>query len=563
MGEGALAMELEATNRLTGPRARWALALGMLFLGHGWAQDLASSETVDPAPVALEASAFAAPGTKYHGLQSTRDLLAQWVEFGGENVRWVESFGEVPAIEFGGGDANLQPLAQRRTVLLIGGLDGRSVAGGETVLRAGHRLLAGLDDLRPDLAFLLVPWASPQGLAQVDRGQVGAGMDLDGDGLVLQMLIEDSDGPWTPSQDPRFLCAAEPGDAPRYQRFTEGSDQERLDLAFDLEEHFPLLTNTGEALRQPGGSEGGVAHALRSYVLERPCALVVSFQGNHGGLAYPGAATNPPWQTLPDAGLYRNLGRAFRETTGRSAAPVQSLLQARNGVEKGSFVDWCYAVPGVVAFEIAPWGVGLQGEDRQGPDLGASRDPWDFRPEPDGRARHWAHWLDEARGGMGFSEWRPVITPAGKKCLVGGWLPKTFWNPPPDDLAGAMQGLPEFMDELVQRLPYLELCDVLVEREGELCTVSARLRCVGSIPVQPQVFGRWAGSVDCGSSWLRMEVPQTVERIAGPGEQGFPKLSSGGRTREVRWLLFAPEGARMDVRFGLGATELGHKELVL
>ncbi|MDF1839570.1 MAG: hypothetical protein P1V35_17000 [Planctomycetota bacterium] len=539
---------------------RWALVLGTLCFSPSWAWAL---ETIAQDQVVQEPGDFAGPNQGYHGREAVRELLAGWVSTGGDNVRWVESFGGVPAIEFGAGDVNRRPLVQRRTVLLIGGLDGRSVAGGESVLHAGHRLLSGLDTLRPDLAFLLVPWASPEGLEQVDRGRVESGRDLDGDGLVLEMLVEDPQGAWTPSLDARFLCAAQDGDAPRYNRLAEGAGLQGDARVVDLDAAFPLLTSGGETRRSAGMDQAPVIQELMRYVLERPCALVVSFQGNHGGLAFPGAAAQPSWGTLPDAGLYGNLGRAFQNITKRPGAPVQSLWQARAGEERGSFVDWCYSVPGVVAFEVAPWGMGLKEVDLEGLDRDRMRGAWDFRREPDGRGAHWAHWLDEARGGMGFAEWRPVVTPDGEKCLVGGWKPRTYWNPPEDELAGALEGLPDFVEQLVGQLPYLELCEVSVVREGELCTVTARLRCVGAIPMQPQVFGRWSGSGVKGSAWVRMESPQTVERIAGPREQIFPRLESGGRTQEVRWLLFAPEGARMDVRFGLGETELGHKELVL
>lgn len=561
MGEGALPMELGVRSRWIGPRMRWALAVGALCTGPSWTQGVGP----EGEPVQVESSAFEAPGSDYHDGPAINALLDRWVEQGGGNVRRVEGLGAAPAIEFGAGDLKRRPLAKRRTVLLIGGLDGRGVAGGESVLHAGHKLLADLEDLRPDLAFLLVPWASPEGLSLVDRGQVASGRDLDGDGLVLEMLVEDPAGPWTPSRDPRFLCAAEPGDAPRYVRVPEGGDVAGGNRPHDLEVGFPLLSLDGraEVLGFEDGPGGDVVRGLMDFVLGRPCALVISFQGNHGGLAFPGAAAATPWAELPDGALYRNLGRAFRSSTGRAGAPVQSILEARGGVERGSFVDWCYAVPGVVAFEIAPWGMGLSGADDQDNASMASRDAWDFRREPDGRGGLWAHWLDEVRGGTGFSEWRPVVTAGGNSCLVGGWKPRNFWNPPQEELAGALKGLPEFVHDLVQRLPYLELCDVLVEREGELCTVTARLRCVGSIPMQPQVFGRWAGMGDGGSAWLAADLPKTVERIAGPGKQVFPRLESGGRSLQVRWLLFAPEGTRMAVSFGLGATELGHLELVL
>ncbi len=562
-------MELKPTNSINGRRIRQALALGIFCLGSGLGFAQEAVEPIEDGPqeeeVQPQLTCFTAVGPLYHNLEQVRELFGQWVEFGGDHVNWVDSLGGALAIEFGAGDLDLLPLKQRRTVLLIGALDGRSVAGTEAVLHAASGLLQGLQTLRPDLCFLLVPCASADGLALVDSGQGRGGRDLDGDGLVLQMLVEDKQGPWTPSIDARFMGRAKAGDAPRYAILPEGATQGDAGSIRDLEQHFPLISRrgVGGSWKQQDVGTQGVPHALRQYLLERQSALVLSFQGNHGGLAYPGASVNPPWEELPDAGLYQHLAQAFRKATGRTHAPAQSLLQARGGVEKGSFIDWCYSVPGVIAVEIAPWGMGGEPSEARLQSLATAQDVWDFRPQMDESAKRWAHWLDDKRGGMGFAEWRPVVLPSGETRLVGGWKPRTFWNPPEDELPTALNGLDVFVGELVEHLPYLELCDVSVRREGELCRVSARLRCVGAIPLQSQTRGRWGGADRDGDAWLNIQVPGVMQLIAGPERSDFSNLSPGARSEPVNWLLHAPEGARLGVSFGLNGLELGLQELAL
>ncbi|MCP5024518.1 MAG: hypothetical protein GY930_22475 [bacterium] len=558
-------MEPKPTNPINGWRIRQALTLGVFCLGSalGFAQ-----EAVEPVEVGQQeeqATGFMAAEPVYHNLEQVRELLGQWVEFGGDHVNWVDSLGGALAIEFGAGDLDLQPLRNRRTVLLVGGLDGRSVAGTEAVLHAGSRLLQGLQTLRPDLCFLLVPCASADGLALVDNGQGRGGRDLDGDGLVLQMLVEDKLGSWTPSLDARFMIRAKAGDTPRYAILPEGATEGDAGPITDLEHHFPLVSRrgVGGGWKQQCVGTQGVPHALRQYLLNRQNALVLSFQGNHGGLAYPGASANPPWEELPEAGLYQHLAQAFRKATGRTHAPAQSLLQARGGVEKGSFIDWCYSVPGVMAVEIAPWGMGGDHAGAELQPLTTAQNVWDFRPPMDESARRWAYWLDNERGGMGFAEWRPVVLPSGETHLVGGWKPRTFWNPPEDELATALKGLDVFVGELVEHLPYLELCDVSVRREGELCRVSARLRCMGAIPLQPQSHGLWGGAGRDGDAWLNVQVPGVMQLIAGPERSEFSDLSPGARSEPVNWLLHAPEGARLGVSFGLNGLQLGLQELSL
>src|SRR5204862_4011394 len=135
------------------------------------------------------------------------------------------------------------PLAERPTVLLVGGLDGESLCGAEAVLACARKLLEAPDRLPSDVAFVAVPWGAPEELARAlgarpastpserPYDEDGDGVadedppdDLDGDGLVLSMLLEDSAGPWTFSRDESLLARAGSGDGPRFRLVPEGRD---------------------------------------------------------------------------------------------------------------------------------------------------------------------------------------------------------------------------------------------------------------------------------------------------------------------------------------------------
>lgn len=569
----------------------WALLLTGLLTGvaraegeAAAAQEVAEAQATqaagspnESAPVVIEPNSplgpFEALQPRYHSLDEIQRLLQSWGQAGRGNVRSFLIDGRVPVLEFGGGDVTARPLEKRRVVLLVGGLDGRSLAGGEAVLHSAHRMLTQIENLRDDLTIIAVPWAAPETLAMIDQGRVDLGRDLDGDGLVTEMLVEDPRGKWTLCTDDRFLTAARPGDAPRYRREIEGRVAGRQQHALAPDELFAW--GASSSLSAPSGqkpqptlrsaSDHPVAAYLEQTVLNRPTACVVVFQGNHGGLATPGATAQALWQELPDERLYARLGQALRALTGREAA-VQSQAQARGQDRAGSFVDWCYAVPGVLAFEVAPWGVPApQGhEESQAP-----VDPWSPAPPLDERGRAWARWLDEERGGMGFSAWRPVERSTGDTVLVGGWKPKTFHNPPEDALEGALRGLDQFVEGLVQQQARLELCDVTVAREGELCTVSARIKCSGGLPLHPVAFGRWAGIAGDSaagaehSAWMQLDVPASLRLLAGPKRVPLGDLDPGAKSANLRWLLMAPAGSRLNVHFGVRDVVLARKEISL
>ncbi|MEZ6004583.1 MAG: hypothetical protein R3F33_10410 [Planctomycetota bacterium] len=493
------------------------------------------------------------PEVRYHLQDEVRGLLDGWQEAAGPGVRSFDVAPGVPAIEIGSEVLAAGP--DRRLLIVIGGLDGRSVAGGEAALQAAWRILRDRARLRPDLAVLVIPWADPEQLAHVDLGLVASGRDLDGDGLVLEMLVEDRLGPWTPSEDARFLVLAKNGQGPRYRRLVEGQIEGRESTLARIERCFPAIGQ--EPDWRPKAAEP-LALALRQLFRTRSVAGVLVFGGNHGGIAYPGAGPQGGQDELADLASYERMARALAGCTGRTEVAAQPLAAVREIPMEGSFIDWCYQSAGVLAVEVAPWGPPLGDEPEAEANAAAGDDPWRVRPALDGPAARWARWLDDQQGGMGYAEWRPIERSDVPACLVGGWQPKTYYNPPEGELEGALRGLDEFVWQWVEQQAALELCDVRVQREGDLCLVSARLRCSGGLP--PQAVG--LGDLP-GGPWLRLALPGQVERLAGPSRPDLSGLGPGSKSRAVTWLLHAPPGTRITVEFGCGTAKLGSKEWVL
>ncbi|MCA9003187.1 MAG: hypothetical protein KDB61_14785, partial [Planctomycetes bacterium] len=372
------------------------------------------------------------------------------------------------------------------------------------------------DDLRSDLTFLALPFPSVELLEKGEAHRGSPGRDLDGDGLVLEMLEERQDGPWTPSRDARFLVAARPGDGPRYDRWIEGAPGVEPTEVGDLEAGLPAMHwRTTDPDRSFEISEP--VRGLVEYVMQSDCAMVLVFQGNHGGLTYPDPMGGQAQS------LYEHLGETFRAVADRPGAPVRSTRFEPPGRAGGSLVDWCLALPRVWAMEISPWGMPPLHPPERAPGV---RDPWEFRPPIDVEDRPWAHWLDEKRGGEGFAPWRPVTSIDGTVCLVGGWKPRTFWNPPELELESQVRGVVAFVLPLVERLSALELCDVSVARDGELCRVRARLRALGSFPLTPGV-GSEKNVRDGAVPWLQANVPSHIHRIVGPEVRAFAPIPPG------------------------------------
>jgi len=448
-------------------------------------------------------------------------------------------------------------------VLLLGGLDGRSLAGAEAVLAAAWRLLSELDRLRPDVTVVAVPWASPDGLAAAAAGAQTRGAnerptdedrdgrvdedppdDVDGDGFVVEMLLEDPFGRWTLHENGRNPVLAAPGDHPRYRRVQEGKDDDG-DGAFnedpvggvDLDRSFPV------GWRGPADSwlagelplSEPAALAIARLALARRTAVVILFQGNHGWLAHPGGSPSELRLDEADRPDYSRLAQMLAAATGRPNRPALPLAAARAAERPGAALDWFYAVPGALALEVAPWGPEVA--------LGAIADP---ELEAGAADDLWIRWLDDVRGGIGFVPWHRVDLAGAGRCLVGGWQPRTRLDPPDEELPRALAGLADFVLAVVDALPRIELA-ATGERDGNVCRIRARALQQGRLPTGLAVTGR-SGVVPAGELTLELALAPGARLLAGAERTRLGRLAGGVRSEVASWLVLAPPGAVFTLR---------------
>ncbi len=573
------------------PRAAMlALLLTMLAWGPAWAQDPGEPPTErPPAPAPAPASEGApaqgegtAPGAeaaepaapaaaplvpRYRRHDELWKRLESWSRaYPGRALAFElgRSAGglSIPALEVGA--EGPVPLSQRPTVWLVGGLDGVSIAGGEAVLAAVEALLGDLASIGPDFAFVAVPWASPDGLARWSVGHCVDGRnggsldddgdgaldedgaeDVDGDGLVLRMLVEHPDGAWAFGADPRFPVPARDGDWPRYHERPEGRDDDGDGLfnedgpgGVDLDLNFPVGwpgPRSGFAAGPLPLSEPG-SRALADAVLTRRTALVLLFQGNHGRLALPGGVADGPLPFDRDRAAFAALGAALAGAGERTGEPLR-LCEARGEPRPGAAIDWLYSAAGALAAEVAFWGPGRAERGQPTDARFAPQDAADERLSELQRA--WGRWLDDQRGGIGFVDWQPVDLGGGVRGLVGGWEPRTCFNPSEQMLPEVVRGARPFALALARSLPRLSIELVRTERRGELVRVEARVRNLGTLPtgivVPPGAAPR--GVV------LRVEPPVGARAVAGDAELALGHLAAGAASATHTWLFVAPPDA--------------------
>ncbi|MCD8540139.1 MAG: hypothetical protein LRY55_10495 [Leadbetterella sp.] len=156
---------------------------------------------------------------------------------------------DIWALAFSAGDP-----AKSKAVLIVAGADGKHPAGTEIALKLGERLAAlpadSLSSLLQNKTLYIIPGLNPDALEQVTaqlkyerRGNATTRdddrdgktdedpfEDLNGDGLITSLRIEDPAGTYiTGKDDARLLVKADPakGETGKYLLITEGMDNDK------------------------------------------------------------------------------------------------------------------------------------------------------------------------------------------------------------------------------------------------------------------------------------------------------------------------------------------------
>lgn len=512
--------------------------------------------SIRPEPVG-GTSAWAQP--RYSDLDRVEASLSSWAESDESRIRLhrlASSRDRRPllCLELAPGGLEREAGTPRPwTLLVVGGLDGRSLAGSHAAMLAAERLVTALPALRRDVRILFVPVGAPDALARAsaDAARIHTGRnnrpldddldgvegedppdDLDGDGLVLEMLLEDPEGAWSLTEQPRRLVPVAPGAGARYSLVPEGRDDDRDGLfnedgpggvAYDV--HFPAgwqgpAERPGEVVVRPLAES--VPRALARLAAEQRVDLAVFLEGNHGDIAF---ASGQRLSRKRDEAALRT---SFARATGRELGGVGPAAP-----EGGHMMCWLAGALGVPSAQVAAWGPRVAGADGR-PIRGAAATTAAAAPSMGA----WRAWVDEVRGGDGFVEWHPVDAGGGRVVLVGGFEPRVREDPPEDLLDDAIRGLDEFVAGLVDAFPRLDIEVLGVERHGDVVEISARVVNRGALSVD------FAGRAE--SITLTLDVEGERAAILGGPDATRLRALAGREASDTRtWLVQVPAGAKV------------------
>ncbi len=306
------------------------------------------------------------------------------------------------------------------------------------------------------------------------------GNDLNGDGVITRMRVQNPNGVWKVSpDDKRIMVRRQESDfnGKFYDIYSEGIDDDSDGLfnedgvgGIDMNRNFPR--NWGLEFEQRGAGPFPLSEPETRATIEFINShrnITGVFHGHTSGGFLFRLPSTISWDeyNLNDQRLILELSEKYTKTTGQRAIASYSNPRVHR---YGTLISWSYWDFGVIGFVPEFWG----GFGRDYDDDGKVSETEKLR------------WNKEELKGSGFVDWRPFEHPQLRNVEIGGWKTKfTRQNPPPHLLKIEIEKYVPWMVWLAEISPRVVIKEisqdaidadkvvkvtVVVENEGYLST---------------------------------------------------------------------------------------------
>jgi len=518
-------------------------------------------------------------------------------------------------LELGTGSA--EERAPRPAMLAIAGLEGNDLAGTVSLMAWARSLAAGVETnenlkallatttihiwprLNPDATrhFFAKPrWETSASEQPFDDDHDGlmdedGPDDLDGDGLITSMRVEEPGGEYLLDPvDGRLLLKADrlKGEHGTWKLFVEGQDNDKDKRwnedglgGVNFNRNFPYNYKFFAADAGRHQISEAETRALAEFILAHPSIAVVFAFGAADNLTQTPkgeAPKRPP--TGPheeDVPWIRELGKLWRESLGlKKELPGVSL--------PGTFADWVYFHRGRMGLAARPWSPALQIElakatakedkakepktektaDKTDKPKDGAEGKGDKPPGGDGakekeadnrneEERAFLKWID-AHATNVFVPWKRFEHPdfPGQRVEVGGFAPFARSNPPAELLEGLSQQHARFLTALAGKLPRIGVRKLEVKHLGDFVfDVTAQIENSGYLPTQLAQGGLTREVLP-----TRVTLKTDSTNVLSGTRRVSLNTIQGGESKEVRWVVRAKSEKKIELEVisALGGT---------
>ncbi len=560
------------------------------------------------------------PATDYYNAKSVAQRLAGLAQEDPNLVRVRELVRSreqrtVWLVEVGVGSEDSR--RTRPALLVVAGIEGNDLVGPFTAVSWVERLRQQYREDPPTAQLLkkttiyVVPCLNPDAIERYfTRPQIeGSGgdnprdddhdglidedpaEDLNGDGLITMMRVEDKEGEYVlDPNESRLLLQADPlkGEKGVWKLLSEGIDNDQDKHwnedgpgGTNFNRNWPHTYRYFAADAGPHPVSEDETRALAEFVVAHPSIGIILTYGAADNLrktpkAARSAGRSKPMEAVDekDVGYYEVFGKLYRKAVGLGK-------ELEGASEPGTFGDWMYFQRGRLSLAARPWDVALaralsepkkpedggekteegarkiedkeqktedgapkppsSGVRRRSSSSGAPRTAPADRPpapkenKPPEEERKNLKWFDE-HAPEAFVAWRAIEHPdyPGRRVEVGGYRPFVLANPPEGMLAEVAAKQGDFLNELARRLPRVEVgkveCRLLADSiyEVEIHVVNT-----GFLPTA-LAHGQTTQEVYPTRLILDLE-PECF--LAGAKTTALPALAGSSGTAKARYTL--------------------------
>lgn len=392
-------------------------------------------------------------------------------------------------MEIGLGDRANHP-----AVAVVGGVEGAHLVSQEITIGFIEKLLANVQkdsiiNLLNTTTFYVFPNMSPDSTEQYfaalkyersgnafptddDRdGKINEDPyeDLNGDGLITMIRVEDATGKWiTHPADSRIMIAAntEKGERGKYLIYTEGTDNDK-DGAFNEDGeggvHFNKNLSFDPPFFAPGAGEHPVSEpenrALLDLLHERANVFAVVTIGPANNLAEPWKFDRSKTTMRVITGVLENDAKMNKMVSDLYKKSVNTKDAPASSASKGDFMQWAYFHYARLSFSTPGWWA---------PKFEIPKDTTaakKYKASDDKNADvDFLRWA-EKEGLDVFVPWKKIMHPdfPGKHVEVGGFKPYIKLNPPDKAIDKIADTHTTFLLALGNARPELDLINLKTE----------------------------------------------------------------------------------------------------
>lgn len=393
--------------------------------------------------------------------------------------------------------------------------------------------------------------------------------DLNGDGLITWMRVEDKDGNYLLDPvDKRLLLKADhlKGEVGAWRYLTEGIDNDHDEAwnedgrgGVNFNRNFPYnykFFAPDAGIHQVSEAQ---TRGLAEFIIEHPNIGIVITYGAADNLLKTPAGAPPPGRRKPmtaidkeDLGYYRVMGELYREAIGLSK-------ELEGTSEPGTFSDWMYFHRGRLSLASRPWSPAIAVElsksaekdenarQEKAEDNEASNEGADSKKDKDKhneKERRELKWFDK-HAPEAFIQWQPIDHPdfPGQRVEVGGYAPFSLTNPPASMVEEIVGKHTDFLTTVAQRLGRIGIRKIKTQHLGQA---------IYDIEIQVENTGFLPTSLAQGQTTREIYPTRLVLELddefflSGARITTLPTLAGSGGMVETRYIIYAPGRKKID-----------------